>query len=71
MKASHQDLLEEKRKRDETAAIMQRKKDEQNAKMGKLIKASEYIQAHWRGLLERKIMEKQRKKKKGKKGKKK
>jgi hypothetical protein len=71
MKASYQDLLEEKRKRDETAAIMQRKKDEQNAKMGKLIKASEYIQAHWRGLLERKIMEKQRKKKKGKKGKKK
>ena len=71
MKAEYNILLEEKRKREEIAAIMQRKKDEQNAKMDKLIKATEYIQAHWRGMQERKIMEKTRKKKKGKKGKKK
>jgi hypothetical protein len=36
--------------------------------MNKLIKASEYIQAHWRGLQERKIAEKARKGKKKKKG---
>ena len=62
--------LEEKRKRDEIAAIMQRKNDEQSAQMDKLERASEYIQAHWRGLLARKEMEKVRKKKKGKKRKK-
>ena len=63
-------LLDEKRKREQIAAIMQKKKDEQNAKMDKLIKASEYIQAHWRGMLERKIAEKARKGKKKKKKKK-
>jgi len=43
MKEEYNMLLEEKRKRDEIAAIMQKKKDEQNEKMNKLIKASEYI----------------------------
>lgn len=62
--------LEEKRKRDEISAIMQRKNDEQSAQMEKLERASEYIQAHWRGLLARKEMEKVRKKKKGKRKKK-
>ena len=56
--------LEEKRKRDEIAAIMQKKSEEQNAIMGRLERASEYIQAHWRGLLARKEMDKVRKKKK-------
>jgi CHASE3 domain sensor protein len=70
MKEEYNILLEEKRKRDEIAAIMQKKKDEQNEKMNKLIKASEYIQAHWRGMLERKIAEKARKGKKKKKKKK-
>jgi hypothetical protein len=64
MKEEYNMLLEEKRKRDEIAAIMQQKKDMQNEKMDKLIRASEYIQAHWRGLQERKIMEKARKGKK-------
>ena len=59
--------LEEKRKRDEIAAIMQKKNDEQNAKMDKLERACEFIQAHWRGLQEQRIMEKARKKKKKKK----
>lgn len=62
--------LEEKRKRDEIAAIMQKKNDEQNEKMDKLERACEFIQAHWRGLLEQRIMEKARKKKKGKRKKK-
>lgn len=70
MKEEFNMLLQEKRKRDEIAAIMQKKKDEQNAKMDKLIRASEYIQAHWRGMLERKIAEKARKGKKKKKKKK-
>jgi len=35
--------------------------------MQKLIKAAEYMQAHWRGLLARKDMEKARKGKKKKK----
>lgn len=35
--------------------------------MDKLIRASEYIQAHWRGLIARKDMEKARKGKKKKK----
>ena len=46
---------------------MQKKNDEQNAKIEKLSKASEFIQAHWRGLLARKDMEKARKGKKKKK----
>jgi hypothetical protein len=71
MKQNHDALIEEKRKRDEIAAIMQRKKDMQNAKMEKLTNATIYMQAHWRGLLERKIAEKARKgKRKGKKKKK-
>ena len=49
---------------------MQRKSDEQNEQMEKLERASAYIQAHWRGLISRKEMEKVRKKKKkGKRGK--
>ena len=37
MKEQYNMLLEEKRKRDEIAAMMQKRKDEQNAKMDKLI----------------------------------
>ena len=46
-------------------------KAEQNAKMQKLERASAYVQAHWRGLLARKDMEKARKGKKKRRGKKK
>ena len=35
--------LQERKKRDEIAAIMQKKNDEQNAKIEKLSKASEFI----------------------------
>jgi hypothetical protein len=59
--------LEEKRKRDEIALIMQKKNDMQNEKMDKLERACEFIQAHWKGLQEQRIMEKARKKKKKKK----
>lgn len=72
MKESYSMLLDEKRKRDEIAAIMKKKNDEQNATMDKLVKASEFIQAHWRGMQERRLMEKamKGKRKKGKKKKK-
>jgi len=70
MKEEYGFLLEEKRKRDEISAIMAKKKNEQEAKMNKLINATEYIQAHWRGMLERKIADKARKGKKKKKKKK-
>lgn len=62
--------LEEKKKRDQIAAIMQKKTDEQKAQMNKLVRAAEYLQAHWRGLQARKEAEKARKGKKKKKKKK-
>jgi len=69
MKDSLAMLQEEKRKRDEIAAIMKAKNDEQEAIMNKLIRASEFIQAHWRGMQERRLMEKSMKGKKKKRGK--
>jgi hypothetical protein len=64
-------MQEEKKKRDEIAAIMKQKNDMQQAALDKLTRASEFIQAHWRGMQERKLMEKSMKgkKKKKKKGK--
>jgi len=59
--------MEEKRKRDEIAEIMRKKNETENNRMERLVKASEYIQAHWRGLLARKDAEKARKGKKKKK----
>ena len=52
---------------------MKKKADEKEAIMSKLVRASEFIQAHWRGMQERRLMEKAmkgKKKKRGKKGKK-
>ena len=66
----YNDRVEARRKRDEISAMMQKKKDEQNAKIEKLSRACEWIQAHWRGMLARKEMEKARKGKKKKKKKK-
>lgn len=56
--------VEEKKKRDQIAAIMQKKTDEQKVLMNKLVRASEYLQAHWRGLQARMEAEKARKGKK-------
>tara|TARA_B110000285_G_C15047355_1_gene575055 strand:+ start:904 stop:1293 length:390 start_codon:yes stop_codon:yes gene_type:complete len=69
MKESLAMLQEEKRKRDEIATIMKQKNDEQEAVHNKLIRASEFIQAHWRGMQERRLMEKSMKGKKKKRGK--
>lgn len=72
VKTTYNDLLEEKRKREALNQFMQMKKDEHEEKMNKVIRASEYIQAHYCGMLERKAFEKIAKKiKKAKKKKKK
>jgi hypothetical protein len=67
---SYKVRMEEKKKRDEMDTLMKRKSDEQNAQRVKLEKASEYIQAHWKGLVARRESEKLRKKGKKKKKKK-
>ena len=69
-RSTAQDRVDARRKREEIAAIMQKKKDEQNAKIEKMSRACEWVQAHWRGMLARKEMEKARKGKKKKKKKK-
>jgi hypothetical protein len=61
--------MEEKRKREELTAIMTKKKEEQEKQMAQLNKAAEWIQAHWRGLMERRDAEKVKRGRKGKKGK--
>lgn len=64
-------LREEARKREEIAAILAAKEAEFTEKMRKLEQASEYIQAHWQGMLARKERDKAMKgKKKKKKGRK-
>lgn len=50
---------------------MEKKEKEHRDKMDALTRASQYVQAHWRGMLSRKEGEKARKKKKKGKGKKK
>jgi hypothetical protein len=50
--------------------IMKKKNDEQQKQMNLLHRGADWIQAHWRGLLARREMEKARKGKKKKKKKK-
>jgi len=59
--------IEERKKREEILAIMKKKNDEQLKQLNLLNKAAEWMQAHWRGLLARREMEKARKGKKKKK----
>ena len=63
--------MEERRKRDNLKAIMDKKEAEQRKKMDTLNKAAEFLQAHYRGMLARREMERARKGKKGRKGRKK
>ncbi len=62
--------LEEKKKREEIMAIMKKKDDEQQKQINLLNRAAEWMQAHWKGLLARREMEKARKGRKKKKKKK-
>lgn len=59
--------LEERKKREEILALMKKKNEEQEKQMNLLNRASEWVQAHWKGLLARREMEKARKGKKKKK----
>jgi hypothetical protein len=63
--------LNEKRKREELELMLKKKKEEQEREMVVQVKAAEWVQAHWRGLVARKEYTAKTKKKKGKKGKKK
>ncbi|CDW86748.1 iq domain-containing protein d [Stylonychia lemnae] len=62
--------FEERKKREEILTIMKRKNEEQQKQMNLLHRAADWVQAHWRGLLARREMEKARKGKKKKKKKK-
>ena len=68
-KEEYELLRDEARQREEIAAILERKNAEFSEKMNKINKASQYIQAHWMGMLARKERDKAMKgKKKKKKG---
>jgi predicted house-cleaning noncanonical NTP pyrophosphatase (MazG superfamily) len=61
---------DERQKREEILTIMKRKNEEQQKQLNLLHRAADWVQAHWRGLLARREMEKARKGKKKKKKKK-
>jgi len=69
VKEQWSERLEEKRKRLDLQAIIDRRKAEQDKAQMQLNKAAEWVQAHWRGRLARIEMDKARKKgkKRGKK----
>lgn len=62
--------LEEKRKREALQKIMDEKKAQQQKEQNTLDMAARFLQAHYRGMLARRDMEKARKGKKGKRRKK-
>ena len=70
VKEEYNQRAEERKKREEIIAIMTRKNEEQNKQLNLLERAADWMQAHWRGLLARREMEKARKGKKKKKKKK-
>jgi len=63
--------VEEKRKREALKAIMDKKEAEQRKKLDTINKAAQFLQAHYRGMVARRDMDKARKGKKGRKGRKK
>ena len=63
--------IEERRKREALKAIMDKKEAEQRKKLDTLNKAAQFLQAHYRGMVARRDMERARKGKKGRKGRKK
>ena len=63
--------IEERRKREALKAIMDKKEADQRKKQDTLNKAAQFLQAHYRGMLARREMERARKGKKGRKGRKK
>ena len=65
-----QERIEEKRKREVLEKIMAEKKKKQAEEMNTLNSAAMFLQAHYRGMMARKDMERARKGKKGKRRKK-
>jgi len=62
---SYEERLEEKRKRENLKAIMDKKEAEQRKKIATLNKAAQFLQAHYRGMVARRDMERAKKNKKG------
>lgn len=60
-----EERMTEKRKREDLQAIIDRKKEEQQKREEILNKAAQFMQAHWRGLITRRELERGRKGKKG------
>ena len=65
-----EERMEERRKRDNLKAIMDKKEAEQRKKRDTLNKAAQFLQAHYRGMVARRDMAKASKGKKGKRRKK-
>ena len=70
IKDEYDQRIEERRKRDEEFQRMEEKRKSQQREMDLLNRAAEWMQAHWKGLMTRREMEKSRKGKKKKKKKK-
>lgn len=58
IKEEYKQRLEERKKSNEMFTIMKKKSDEQAKQMNLLVNGAEWMQAHWRGLLARREMEK-------------
>ena len=70
IKAEYAERLEETRRRNALAEIMRKKEEQHKKHMDTINKAAQFLQAHYRGMLARRDMEKARKGKKGKRRKK-
>ena len=67
IRAQWEERLEENRKRDELQKIIDERKAKQQKVLDTLNKAAQFLQAHWRGMVGRREIEKSRKGKKGRK----
>lgn len=70
IRSSWSERVEEKRKREALQKIMDEKKEKQEKEMNTLHEAARFLQAHYRGMLARRDMDRARKGKKGKRRKK-
>lgn len=70
IRSSWAERVEEKRKREALQKIMDEKKEKQEKEMNTLHEAARFLQAHYRGMLARRDMDRARKGKKGKRRKK-
>ena len=70
LKQQYAERREEKKKRDMLAQILRKKEEEKQKEVDTLQRAAEFLQAHYRGMMQRREHDKARKGKKGKRRKK-